>query len=402
MKRRICILTGTRAEYGLLRSLIQRLQAADDLELQTIVTGMHLSPEFGLTYREIEADGVPIHERVEMLLSADTTTGVGKSIGLGVIGITDALARLAPDLLVLLGDRFEVLAGATAALVANVPIAHIHGGETTEGAFDEAIRHAVTKMSHLHFVAAEPYRSRVIQMGEDPDKVFLVGGLGVDAIAGMELLSRDALEQSLDFSLGDRSLLVTFHPPTLDLDTANEQMQALLDGLDSLGDQVRLIFTMPNADTGGRALTGMVERYVASRPHARAYSSLGQLRYLSCMRHVDGVVGNSSSGLAEAPSFGIGTVNVGDRQAGRLRTDSVIDCAPDAQAIEAALKQLFSPEFQSNLKGVVNPYGEGGAVDAIVKVLRHHPLDGLLKKRFRDLAPEPDRDPCGFADAGSG
>lgn len=402
MKRRICILTGTRAEYGLLRGLIQRLQAADDLELQTIVTGMHLSPEFSLTYREIEADGVPIHERVEMLLSADTSTGVGKSIGLGVIGMTDALARLAPDLLVLLGDRFEVLAGATAALVANVPIAHIHGGETTEGAFDEAIRHAVTKMSHLHFVAAEPYRNRVIQMGEDPNKVFLVGGLGVDAIAGMGLMSREALEQSLDFSLGDRSLLVTFHPPTLDGEAANEQMQALLDGLDSLGDQVRLVFTMPNADTGGRALTGMVERYVVSRPHARAYSSLGQLLYLSCMRHVDGVVGNSSSGLAEAPSFGIGTVNVGDRQAGRLRTDSVIDCPPEAQAIEAALKQLFSPEFESKLMGVVNPYGQGGAVDAIVKVLRHHPLDSLLKKRFHDLAPAPVRDPREIVDAGNG
>lgn len=389
MKRRICIVTGTRAEYGLLRGLIRRIQAADDLELQVIVTGMHLSPEFGLTYREIEADDVPIHERVEMLLSADTATGIGKSIGLATIGMTDALARLKPHLLVLLGDRFEVLAAATAALVSNVPIVHLHGGETTEGAFDEAIRHAVTKMSHLHFVAAAPYRDRVIQLGESPDRVFQVGGLGVDAIARLDLLSREELERRLDFSLGERSLLVTFHPATLEADAAGSQMQALLDALDTLGAETHLIFTMPNADTGGRALTAMVEGYVAARPHTRAYASLGQLGYLSCLRYVDGVVGNSSSGLAEAPTFRIGTVNIGDRQAGRLRAGSVIDCEPNTPDIEAALLRLFSADFQASLAEVKNPYGNGGAVDSIVEILRRHPLENLLKKTFHDLGVGP-------------
>lgn len=382
--RRICVVTGTRAEYGLLRGVLRGLRDAGDVELQLVVTGMHLSPEFGSTFREIEADGFTIAARIEMLLSADTATGVSKAMGLGMIGFADAFERLSPDIIVVLGDRFEIFAAAAAALVAGIPIAHLHGGEATEGAFDEAIRHAVTKMAHLHFVAAEAYRRRVVQLGEDPARVFLVGGLGVDAIAELNLLDRPALEASLGFEFGERNLLVTFHPPTLDGDAAAAQMAELLAALTDRAD-TRLIFTMPNADTGGRGLAAQVDAYVAAHPDARAYSSLGQLRYLSCLQFVDGVVGNSSSGLAEAPSFGIGTVDIGDRQRGRLRATSVISCLPERDAIRAAVDRLYDPGFRSGLADIGNPYGTGGAAAKIVEMLRTHALNGLLKKHFHDL-----------------
>lgn len=385
MTRRIAIVTGTRAEYGLLRGVIEGVEREPSLQLQLLVTGMHLSPEFGLTYREIEKDGFAIAERLEILLSSDTPVGVSKAIGLGVIGFAEAFARQRPDIVVLLGDRFEIFAAATAALIAGIPIAHIHGGETTEGAFDEAIRHSVSKMAHLHFVAAEPYRNRVIQLGEAPERVFTVGGLGIDAINRVSLLDRAKFERSIDFPLGPRNLLITFHPSTLDERPDTDQMQALLDALDGLGEDVRLIFTMPNADTGGRALGDMVRRYVAARPNARAYDSLGQHRYLSAMKHVDGVVGNSSSGLAEAPSFPIGTVNIGSRQAGRLRAASVIDCSPELDNIAAALEKLFSAPFKASVERTVNPYGTGGASAKIVRALAEHDLKDITRKSFYDL-----------------
>jgi GDP/UDP-N,N'-diacetylbacillosamine 2-epimerase (hydrolysing) len=385
MSRKICIVTGSRAEYGLLRGVMTLLRAAPSVTLQLAVTGMHLSPEFGLTWREIEADGFSIDERIEMLLSSDTAIGTSKGTGLGLIGFADAFARLQPDLIVLLGDRFEILAAATAALFAGIPIAHISGGETTEGAFDEAIRHSITKMSHLHFVAATPYWRRVVQLGEAPDRVFTVGGMGIDAVLALPLLDRHELEEALDFKLGARNLLVTFHPPTLDPGAAADQMKELLAALDSLGPSTQLIFTMPNADSGGRELKSIVDSFVAGRANARAFDSLGQLRYLSCMRFMDGVVGNSSSGIAEAPSFGIGTVNIGDRQSGRLKAASVVDCAPQRDAIGRALARLYSADFQAKLADVVNPYGNGGASEAIVAELIHHPLEGLLKKQFYDI-----------------
>jgi GDP/UDP-N,N'-diacetylbacillosamine 2-epimerase (hydrolysing) len=385
--RKICIVTGTRAEYGLLRSVIIGVGQTEGLQLQLVATGAHLSPEHGLTCREIEADGIPLAARVEMLVSADTPTGIARSMGLGLIGFGDAFDRLRPDLIVLLGDRYEILAAASAALVAGIPVMHLHGGETTEGAFDESIRHAVTKMSHLHAVAAEPYRQRVIQLGESPERVFLVGSLGVDAILRLPLLDRPALETSLDFSLGSRSLLVTFHPVTLDAaGSAEQQMAELLAALDAL-DDTRLIFTMPNADTGSRVLVRQIDAFVASHPNARAYTSLGQLRYLSCLRQVDGVVGNSSSGLIEAPSLGIGTVNIGDRQRGRLTASSVIDCPPQRDDIAQAIAQLYSPWFRQQLPHTVNPYGQGGATARILQLLQHQPLQFLLKKHFHDLAP---------------
>lgn len=385
MTRKICVVTGTRAEFGLLRWLMDEIAQHAELELQVAVTGMHLSPEFGSTYQEIEAAGFTIDAKVEMLLSTDSDTAVTKSMGLGMIGFADTYERLQPDIVVVLGDRFEIFAATSAAMIAGIPIAHLHGGETTEGAFDEAIRHSVTKMSHLHFVAAEEYKNRVIQLGEYPERVFNVGGMGIDAIKRIQLLDREALEQSMDFRFGNKNLLITFHPVTLEGQrSSTEQMHALLDALAELID-THLIFTLPNADTGGRELTRMVREFTDGRDNASVYSSLGQLRYFSCLAQVDGVIGNSSSGLAEAPSFNIGTVNIGDRQKGRLKAESVIDCGPSKAEILEAISRLYSPDFQNSLQNVSNPYGNGGASKAVVKVLTDYPLDCLLKKSFYNL-----------------
>jgi GDP/UDP-N,N'-diacetylbacillosamine 2-epimerase (hydrolysing) len=385
MSRKICVITGTRAEYGLLRWVMQGIKDDAELTLQIIATGMHLSPEFDLTYREIEKDGFRIDRKVEMLTSSDTSVGVAKSMGLGMIGFADAFDALEPNLIVVLGDRFEIFAAVSAALVARIPVAHLHGGETTEGAFDEALRHSITKMSHLHFVAAEEYRQRVIQLGEQPDRVFLVGGLGVDSIKRMTLLDRTELEASLDFKLGSKSLLITFHPVTLEMETAVAQMTELLSALATLR-ETQLIFTMPNADTGGRILIKMVEQFVANHPNARAYTSLGQLRYLSCIAQVDGVVGNSSSGLIEVPTFKKGTVNIGERQRGRLQAKSVINCEPFRSNIATALEILFSVDFKASLNQITNPYGEGGASALVIEVLKSHTIDNIVKKVFYDLA----------------
>jgi GDP/UDP-N,N'-diacetylbacillosamine 2-epimerase (hydrolysing) len=382
--RKVCVVTGGRADYGLLRWLMQDIRQHPHLELQVLATGMHLSPEFGLTANEILQDGFTIDESVEMLESGDTALAVGRSTGRGVVGCAEALDRLRPDVLVALGDRFEILAAAVAALIARIPIAHLHGGEATEAAFDESIRHAITKMSSLHFVAAEEYRRRVIQLGEDPARVFLVGGLGVDAIARTALMDRATLEASLGFALGAKNLLVTFHPATLDAAAPAAQMAELLSALDSLAD-TELIFTLPNADTGGRALIDQLRAFAATRPRAHVFDSLGQRRYLSALALVDGVVGNSSSGLTEVPTFRKGTVNIGDRQKGRLRASSVIDCPPDRASITAAIATLYSRDFQASLAGVTNPYGDGGASGRIVRVLAEHPLAGLVQKRFYDL-----------------
>lgn len=382
MKRRVCVVTGSRAEYGLLYWLIKEIQGSHDMDLQVVATGMHLSPEFGLTYRTIEEDGFRIDAKVEMLLSSDTTVGIAKSMGLGTIGFADAFERLRPDIVVLLGDRFEIFSAAQAALVARIPIAHLHGGETTEGAIDEAFRHAITKMAHLHFTATEEYRARVIQLGEDPGRVFNVGAAGIDNIKRLKLLDRANLETALGFRFGLRNLLVTFHPVTLEHASARQQFGELLAALDGLAD-THLIFTKPNADTDGRVIGAMMNDYVSSNPaKAAAYTSLGQLRYLSTMRFVDGVVGNSSSGIIEAPSFGIGTINIGDRQTGRVKAASVIDCEPNRKSISEALGRLYSADFRAALPMTVSPYGEGYVAGKIAKVLAMHPLDAILKKRF--------------------
>ena len=384
MSRKICVVTGTRAEYGLLRWVMEGIREAPELELQVIATGMHLSPEFGLTYREIEKNGFRIDRKVEMLLSSDTPVGLAKSMGIGLIGFGEVLQQLQPDMMLVLGDRFEIFSAVTAAMVARIPVAHIHGGEATEGVIDEPIRHSLTKMSHLHFVAAEEYRKRVIQLGENPDRVFLVGALGIDNIKKLDLLDRPALEAALEFKLGPKNLLVTFHPVTLENATSAQHMTELFEALETLED-TSLIFTMPNADTHGRILFEMIKQFVGGHPNSRAYTSLGQLNYLSCVKHVDGGGGNSSSGLIEVPSFAKGTVNIGDRQRGRLQAKSVIDCSPERGSIIVALQKLYSDEFQSKLKTVKNPYGEGGASQKVVDTLVRVPLEDILKKRFFNL-----------------
>lgn len=387
MNRKICVITGSRAEYGLLRWVMQGIADAPDAVLQIVATGMHLSPEFGLTYREIEHDGFRIDRKVEMLTSSDTPVGVAKSMGLGLIGFADVFTDLSPDLIVVLGDRFEILAAVSAAMVARIPIAHLHGGEATEGLIDEAIRHSITKMSHLHFVAADSYRQRVIQLGEQPDRIFMVGALGLDSIARLNLLKRNELEASLNFKFRSRNLVVTFHPVTLESATAEDQLQELLLALEGLQD-TGLIFTLPNADTDGRVLIEMIERFTQSHDNARAYPSLGQLRYLSCIAECDGVIGNSSSGIIEVPSLHKATINIGDRQRGRLQAASVINCAPVRDEISHAIAHMYSLEFRAVLGTVQNPYGDGGASARVSSVIRSFPLEGILKKRFFDLVEQ--------------
>jgi len=384
MTRKICIVTGSRAEYGMLYRVMKGIQDDSDLELKVIVTGMHLSPEFGLTWRVIEEDGFRIDANVEMLLSSDSAVGVTKSIGLGVIGFADALDRLRPDLLMVLGDRFEILAAVQAALVARIPVAHIAGGDTTEGAFDEAIRHSITKMSHLHFVTNHVAARRVRQLGEDPRTIHLVGSPGLDQIKLLSLLDRDQLTSELDFRFCKRNLLVTFHPATLDADSSDTQFRALLDALDALGPDVGIIFTKPNADTGGRIIIPMIDAFVARHPHARVYTSLGQLRYLSVLAQVDAVVGNSSSGLYEAPTLKKPAVNIGDRQGGRLQADSVLNCPASAKEIEQTIRLSFAHDCSMT----VNPYGDGESAPRIISVLKEVETAGLLKKRFYDLGCE--------------
>ncbi len=384
-KRKICVVTGTRAEYGLLYWLMKEISQDHFFEFQLVVTGMHLAPEFGLTYKQIRSDGFEINAKVEMLLSSDTPVGVSKSIGLGIIGFADVFEDLKPDIIVVLGDRSEIFAAVSAAMIARVPVAHIHGGETTEGAYDESMRHSITKMSHLHFTSTEIYRNRVIQLGVQPQYVFDVGAPGIDNIKRLKLMSRDEFEKSINFKLGKKNLLVTFHPVTLERSTAKKQFLDLLVALNELEDTY-IIFTKANSDVDGRVINSMIDEYVQSNSdNSIAYTSLGQLRYLSAMQFVDGVVGNSSSGLIEVPSFHIGTINIGDRQKGRIKAASVIDCLPTYNSIKFALTELYSVEFNAKLKEVQNPYGEGGAVDKIISKLKSLSVDNLLKKQFYDM-----------------
>lgn len=384
MTRKICIVTGTRAEYGLLYWLMKEIESDSDLELQIIATGMHLSPEFGLTYKEIEKE-FTCNKKIEILLSSDTPIGISKSMGLAQISFAEAYEELKPDMVVVLGDRYEIFSATSAAMIARIPIAHLHGGETTEGAFDEAIRHSITKMSHLHFVATEEYRNRVIQLGEHPSRVFNVGGMGIENIKKLNLLTCKEFEKAIDFKLGTKNILVTFHPVTLENSTAKEQFQELLDAIDELQD-TNTIFTKANSDTDGRIINQMIDEYVSrNSDKSIAFTSLGQLRYLSALQFVDAVVGNSSSGLLEAPSFKIGTINIGDRQKGRIRAASVIDCIPDKKSIKNALEKLYSVEFQELLKSVKNPYGDGCASKKIIKEIKKVDHGSFLKKSFYDL-----------------
>ncbi len=384
MKRKICIVTGARAEYGLLKPLMDLIKNDNTFEIQVIVTGTHLSHEFGLTYKEIENDGFIISEKIEILLSADTPTAISKSMGLAVIGFSEAYNRLNPDLIVLLGDRYEIFCASASASIARIPIAHLHGGELTEGAVDEVFRHSITKMSTLHFTSTEVYRKRVIQLGESPDRVFNVGAIGLDNINNLNLLSMEKLEKELDFKFNKRNLLVTFHPVTLENNTAGNQFSEILKVADRLK-ETNIIFTMANSDISGRIINQMIGEYTSkNNQKAISFISLGQLKYLSTMKYVDAVVGNSSSGIIEAPSFKIGTINIGDRQKGRIKAGSVIDCKPDQKSINNALNCLYSDEFQKKLKSVQNPYGDGHTAERIISVIKSHNIT-VLKKRFYDI-----------------
>ncbi|EFL50821.1 UDP-N-acetyl-D-glucosamine 2-epimerase, UDP-hydrolysing [Solidesulfovibrio fructosivorans JJ]] len=378
---KICIVTGSRAEYGLLYWLLKDIAADPDLKLQIIATGMHLSPEFGLTYRQIEVDGFTIDAKVEMLLSADTPVAVTKSMGLGVIGFADALDRLAPDIIIVLGDRFEIFAAAQAAMVARIPLAHIHGGETSEGAYDEGIRHAISKMAQWHFVATEPYRQRVVQLGEAPQRVFNVGAPGLDHLSRTQLLTREELEQVLDMRLRQPLFVVTYHPVTLGMDSPEKAMKELIAGLRKFED-ASIVFTYPNADSGGRALRQIINSFVAEDlQRIRAYTSLGQQRYLSLIRQADVIVGNSSSGLIEAPALKTATVNIGDRQKGRLKASSVIDASEHRTDIAKAIRHALSPEFRIQLLQTQSLYGCGDASASILRQLKA-PLPTIQKSFF--------------------
>jgi UDP-hydrolysing UDP-N-acetyl-D-glucosamine 2-epimerase len=384
VKRKICVITGTRAEYGLLYWLMREIRDDEELDLQIVATGMHLSPEFGLTYKTIEEE-FRIDAKVEMLLSSDSPVGITKSIGIGTIGFADVFEQLKPDVVVVLGDRYEILAATQAAMIARIPIAHLHGGEATEGLIDEAIRHSVTKMSHLHFVAAEPYRQRVIQLGEHPERVFNFGAPGIDNITKMELLDKESFEDSIDFNLSKTNFLVTYHPVTLSKEGPVKAFESLLRSFDEFPN-AKIIFTKSNSDTDGRIINSMIDDYVKQNPERSiAFMSLGQLRYLSALQHVDVVIGNSSSGLIEVPFFKKVTINLGDRQNGRLKAESIIDCNETKKDIVEAIKKALSPEFQANLANVISPYGNGNVGKQIKEVLRTVNLDGILLKKFYDM-----------------
>jgi len=386
MKKKICVVTGSRAEYDLLFPLLKRIKADDTLELQLIATGMHLSPEFGMTYEEIEKDGFTINEKIEMLLSSDTEVGIAKSIGLGIIGFADAFDRLKPDFVVLLGDRYETFSAAIAAFVARFPIVHLYGGEVTEGCFDEGIRHSITKMSYFHFTSTEEYRKRVIQLGEEPARVFNVGAIGIDNIKSLKLLTKDELEKELGFKFGKKNVLITFHPVTLENNTSEVQFKELLFAISTFKD-LKIIFTKPNADTYGRVIIKLIDEYVKNNQNnAVSFVSMGRLKYLSTIQFVDAVIGNSSSGIIEVPSFGKPTINIGERQSGRIKAKSIIDCEPKKENIIKAMKTAFSEEFRKLCKNVKNPYGDGNAAEKIMKILKKRIFQVTeIKKKFYDL-----------------
>jgi len=385
--KKVCVITGTRAEYGLLKPVIEGICRSGSLSLELVVTGAHLSPEFGLTCKEIEADGYPIADRIEMLLSSDTNVGITKSMAVGLMGFADCFERNRPDMVIILGDRYEMLMAASAAMIANIPIAHIHGGEVTEGAYDDAIRHSITKMSYLHFASTEPYRRRIIQLGESPDRVFAVGALGVENSRTVPLLSRKELEKELNRELGENTIMVTYHPVTLEVLSVKTQFANLLLALDEYP-ELQVIFTKANGDNGGRMINQMIEEYVEkNKVRCAAFASLGQVRYLSALKFCRAVVGNSSSGIIEVPSFHIPTVNIGDRQRGRICAESVINCGNTTEEISTAIRTALTKEFADRAKNVRNPYEGKNTSKEIIRIIEGTLQEGIeLKKAFYDLS----------------
>lgn len=384
--KKICVITGTRAEYGLLKPIMDRIKNESSFDLQLIVTGMHLSPEFGLTYEEIEKDGFSIDEKIEILLSSDTNIGISKSMGLAMISFSEAYCRLKPDMIIVLGDRYEIFSATSVATVARIPVAHLYGGETTEGAIDEVFRHSITKMSYLHFTSTEKYRQRVVQLGEDPSRVFNVGAIGVENVKNIKLLNKEELENQLNFKFENYTILVTFHPVTLENNTSEEQFKNLLNAIDKF-ENLKVIFTKSNSDTDGRIINMMIDKYVKKNKHkAVGFTSMGQKRYLSTMKYVDAVVGNSSSGIVEAPSFNITTINIGDRQKGRIQANSILNCNPNTDEITKLLSSVLSKEYKK-MNNIDNPYGNGEVSQKIVEIIKVFLLDYKInmKKKFYDF-----------------
>ncbi|MBB6714602.1 UDP-N-acetylglucosamine 2-epimerase [Clostridium gasigenes] len=386
MVKKICIVTGTRAEYGLLRPLIDKVNEDNDLELQLIATGMHLSPEFGMTYTNIIDDGYKINEKIEILLSSDTSVGISKSMGLATISFAEAFERLKPDIIVVLGDRYEIFSVCSAAVTAKIPIAHLHGGETTEGAFDEVFRHCITKMSYLHFTSTEEYRKRVIQLGENPSRVFNVGAIGVENIVSLDLLEKREIEKSIGFTLDKPFGLVTFHPVTLENNTSEYQFRELLKALDEM-DGMKFIITKANSDSDGRIINKIIDEYEKdNKDKIITFTSMGYLRYLSAMKYCSLVIGNSSSGIIEAPSFNKPTINIGDRQKGRMQAESVINCNPSKDDIVNAINISLSKEFREKIKNSINPYGDGNTSSKIINIIKQTLSQNInLKKKFYDI-----------------
>jgi len=379
-RRKICVVTGARAEYGLFYPVLKKIRDSDSLELQLIATTMHLSEEFGSTYKQIENDGFKIDETIENLLSSDSKSAIAKSAGLATILLTDAYARLNPDIVLLLGDRYETHAAATTAMLMNIPIAHIHGGEITEGAVDEQIRHSITKMSYLHFTSTEEYKQRVIQLGEDSSRVFVSGALGIDNIINLNLLSKDKLEDDLNWKFGENSALFTYHPVTLDNGNVNDELNHIFSVLKKT--DLNILFTYANADDSGRVINQKIEEFCQANPSKyKVVKSLGQLRYLSAMRNADILIGNTSSGIIEASSFQKPVVNIGDRQKGRLQSGNVIDCS--IETLRTTISHALSSKFQKNCKTLSNIYGNGDASDTIVYVLSNAKLS--VVKKFVDM-----------------
>lgn len=384
--RKICVVTATRAEYGLLRCLLEDIQNDPQLELQLISTGTHLSPEFDFTHQHILDDGFNVNKKIEILLSSDSAVGVSKSMGLALISFAEAFDELKPDIVVVLGDRYELIPIVSAANIAKIPVAHLSGGEITEGAIDELVRHSITKLSQLHFTAMEEYTHRVVQMGEQPERVFTVGEIGLDNLLRMKLMSQAEFESSINRKLLEKNILFTYHPETTqDITETKKDFTEILKGL-SLLDNTLVIFTKANADVGGRLINKMIDEFVAEHPNnAIAFTSLGQLRYLSALQYVDAVVGNSSSGIVEAPSFKLATVNIGNRQRGRVRAQSVIDISPSAEQLLFAINKACSPEFHAILNNICNPYGQGNSAKQVVEVLKQIDLKSLKTKPFYDI-----------------
>ena len=381
--KKICVVTSTRAEYGLLYWLIKEIDADKDLQLQLIVTGAHLEKEFGHTQSEIQKE-FKIDYKIPLELSDDSTTGIANSMALATTGFANAYQELSPDLIILLGDRYEIFCAASSALISQIPVAHLHGGELTYGAFDDAFRHSISKMSHLHFCATQEYKNRIIQMGENPTHVFNVGGMGIENIKKLQLLSKNEFEESINFVLGEKNLLITYHPETLSNISVQKQFQNILDILDTL-ENTKLIFTYANSDTDGKTINQMIENYITNHPNAVCFKSLGQLRYLSALQYVDGVLGNSSSGILEVPSFKTATINIGYRQKGRIQAKSIINTPCKKEDIKKALDRLYCKEFQEILTTVTNPYDNGNTSTKVLEIIKSTNLEKLILKTFYDI-----------------